>query len=59
MRKYTAHCEAKRDGERWGVAQACDCRPILEAIALLIEAQRPDLAMILIEYEINSQSRGA
>jgi len=41
---------------RWGVAQGCNCRPILEAIATLIEAQRPDLAMVLIEQELNSQT---
>ena len=31
-----------------GVAQACNYRQILDAIATLIEAQRPDLAMVLI-----------
>jgi len=41
---------------RWGVAQGCDCRSILDAIALLIEAQRPDLALVLIEQELNSQT---
>jgi len=41
---------------RWGVAQACDCRSILDAIASLIEAQRPDLAMVLIEQELNSRT---
>ena len=41
---------------RWGVAQGCDCRSILDAIATLIEAQRPDLAMHLIEQELNSQT---
>jgi len=41
---------------RWGVAQGCNCCSILEAIALLIEAQRPDLAMTLIEQELNSQT---
>ena len=45
----------KRDGGRWGVAQGCNCRPILDAIASLIDAQRPDLAMVLIEEELNSQ----
>jgi len=39
---------------RWGVAQGCDCRSILDAIGTLIEAQRPDLAMVLIEKELNS-----
>jgi len=41
---------------RWGVAQGCDCRSILDAIATLIEAQRPDLVMVLIEQELNSQT---
>ena len=41
---------------RWGVAQGCDCRSILDAIAMLIEAQRPDLAMVLTEQELNSQT---
>ena len=41
---------------RWGVAQGCDCRSILDAIATLIEAQRPDLALVLIEQELNSQT---
>ena len=44
------------DGGRWGVAQGCNCCSILDAIATLIEAQRPDLAMILIEQELNSQT---
>ena len=46
----------KRQSGRWGVAQACDCRSFLDTIATLIEAQRPDLAMILIEQELNSQT---
>jgi len=46
----------KRQSGRWGVAQGCDCRSILDAIAMLIEAQRPDLAMVLIEQELNSQT---
>jgi len=41
---------------RWGVAQCCTCSSILDAIATLIEAQRPDLAMVLIEQELNSQT---
>jgi len=41
---------------RWGVAQGCDCRSILDAIAMLIKAQRSDLAMVLIEQELNSQT---
>ena len=40
----------------WGVAQGCNCRSILDAIATLIEAQRSDLAMALIEQELNSQT---
>jgi len=40
---------------RWGVAQGCNCRPILDAIATLIRAQWPDLAMALIEQELNSR----
>ena len=43
-------------GGRWGVAQACNCRSILDAIATLIHAQRTDLAIILIENELNSQT---
>jgi len=46
----------KRDGGRWGVVQGCNCRSILDAIAMLIEAQRPDLAMVLIEQELNSRT---
>lgn len=41
---------------RWGVAQRCNCRSILGAIATLIEALRPDLAMVLIEKELNSET---
>jgi len=44
------------DGGRWGVGQAYNCRSILDAIAMLIEAQRPDLAMILVKQELNSQT---
>jgi hypothetical protein len=43
----------KRQSGRWGVAQGCNCRSILDAIGTLIEAKRPDLAMVLIEQEIN------
>ena len=43
-------------GGRWGVAQRCNCHPILDAIASLIEAQRIDLAMLLIKQELNSQT---
>ncbi|MDA7463834.1 hypothetical protein N8996_03500 [Candidatus Poseidonia alphae] len=45
-----------RGFESWGVAQACNCRFILYAIATLIKAQRPDLAMALIEQELNPQT---
>jgi len=41
---------------RWGVGQGCDCRSILDAIGTLIEAQRPDLAMVVIEEELNPQT---
>jgi len=41
---------------RWGVGRGCNCRSILDAIAALIEAKRPDLAMVLIEGEIKSQT---
>tara|TARA_B100000925_G_scaffold285940_1_gene262964 strand:+ start:340 stop:501 length:162 start_codon:yes stop_codon:yes gene_type:complete len=44
------------DGGRRGVAQACNCHSILDAIASLIEAQRIDLAMDLIEKELNFQT---
>jgi len=55
-KKKPVHYEAKKDGGRWGVAQGCDCRSILDAIAMLIEAQRPELAVVLIEHEMNSQT---
>ena len=51
----TSRSEERQSG-RWGVGQACECRSILDAIATLIEAQRPDLAMILVEQELNSQT---
>ena len=54
--KATTSLNKKRQSGRWGVAQACNCRLILDAIASLIEAQRPDLAMVLIEQELNSQT---
>lgn len=41
---------------RRGVIQACNCRSVLDAIASLIDARRPDLAMVLIEKELNSQT---
>ena len=40
----------------WGVAQGCNCRSILDAITALLEAQRPDLAMVVIEEELNPQT---
>ena len=43
-------------GGRWGVAQACNCHSILDAIASLIEAQRPDLVLVLIEQELDSEN---
>jgi len=39
-----------------GVAQGCNCHSILDTIATLIDAQRPDLAMVLIEEELNTQT---
>jgi len=51
-----AHCEAKRGWWTLGSRQGCNCRSILDAIAMLIEAQRPGLAMHLIEQELNSQA---
>jgi acyl-CoA reductase-like NAD-dependent aldehyde dehydrogenase len=45
----------KRQSGRWGVAQPCNYRSILDAIASLLEAHRPDLAMVLIEQELNPQ----
>jgi hypothetical protein len=38
----------ERQSGRWGVAQACKCGPLLEA-------QHPDLAIVLIEQELNPQ----
>jgi len=55
-KKHPRLVRPKGDGGRWGVAQGCDCRSILDAIAMLIEAQRPGLAMHLIEQELNSQA---
>ena len=54
--KATTSLNKKRQSGRWGVAQDCNCRPILDAIASLIRAQRPELAMLLIEQELNSQT---
>tara|TARA_B100000900_G_scaffold282205_1_gene241502 strand:- start:132 stop:419 length:288 start_codon:yes stop_codon:yes gene_type:complete len=46
----------KRVGGRWGVAQGCNCRSILDAIASLIETDLSDLALVLIEHELNSRT---
>jgi len=46
----------KRDGGRWGVVPASQHQEILVALASLIRAQRTDLAMVLIEQELNSQT---
>jgi hypothetical protein len=54
--KAATSLNEKRQSGRWGVAQRCNCRSILNAIASLVEAQRPDLAMVLIEQELNSQT---
>ena len=54
--KTATSLSKKARSGRWGVAQGCNCRLILDAIASLIEAQRPDLAMVLIEQELNSQT---
>lgn len=54
--KANTTLDDKRQSGRWGVAQGCNCRSILDAIASLIEAQRPDLAMILVKQELNSQT---
>ncbi len=51
-----ACCEAKKGEWTLGVAQGCNCRSILDAIATLIEAQRLDLAMLLIEQKLNCQT---
>ena len=44
------------DGGRWGVVKPCKCRIILDAIASLIEAQRLDRVIALIEEELISQN---
>ena len=51
----------KKDGGRWGVGQGCNCHAILDAIASLLEVQRPDLAMVLIEEErkVNMRWKGS
>ncbi len=48
--------EEKRDGGRWGVAQGCNCRPILESVALFLIAQRPEMALLVIEQELHFRS---
>ena len=53
--KAATSVNKERQSGRWGVAQTCNCRPILYAIATLIEAQRPDLALVLIEQEVISR----
>lgn len=54
---HTQTCSDREDARgRWGVALGCNSRSILVAIATLIEAQRPDLAVVLIEKELNSQT---
>ena len=55
-RRNTRTARLKRDGGRWGVAHDSKYRPILDAIATLLKAQRPDLAWVLIEQELNSQT---
>jgi len=52
----STHSKLCAYGQSWGVAHACNCHSILDAIASLIEAQRPDLAMVLIEQELNPQT---
>ncbi|MGB2393847.1 MAG: hypothetical protein ACPICH_07015, partial [Poseidonia sp.] len=52
--KAATSLNEKRQSGRWGVAQGCNCHSILDAIATLIEAQRPDLALVLIEQEVIS-----
>ena len=44
------------DGGRWGVVPASEHQEILVALASLIRPQRLDLAMLLIEHELNSQT---
>jgi hypothetical protein len=46
----------KRDGGRWGVVHGRNCRAMLDMIVTLIEAQRPELALVLIDNELNSQT---
>ena len=44
----------RRQSGRWRVAQAYNCHSILDAIATLIEAQRFDLAIVLIKQDVIS-----
>ena len=40
-------------GGRWGVAHACDHLEIFTAVAFLIRAQRYEIAMTILENEID------
>ena len=42
----------KRDGGRWGVVPASEHQEILVALASLIRAQRYDMALTILENEI-------
>jgi len=44
--------DKRRQSGRWGVAQGCNCRSILIAIATLLEAQRSDLALTILDNEL-------
>jgi hypothetical protein len=39
----TQTARPKRDGGRWGVAQGCNCRSILDAIATIIQEHQDAL----------------
>jgi len=45
-------CKEMRQSGRWGVAHDCNCQHMLSAIASLIRAQRYDMALIILEKEI-------
>ena len=45
----------KRDGGRWGVVPASEHQEILIALASLIRAQRYDMALTILDSEINCQ----
>jgi len=47
-----AHCEAQKDGVRWGVVPASQYQEILIALASLIRAQRYDLALTILDDEL-------